>query len=767
MKYIFTIAILFLWVREVHSQEHPHNAKWIWQAQAGPHNTWMTFRKSFSVREIPANATAKIAVDSKYWLWINGKMVVFEGGLKRGPNPKETYYDKVDLKPYLTKGKNTIAILVWYWGKEGHSHISSGKGGLLFDAQIGALPVLSDKTWKIKIHPGYDTVRTGLQPYRPMSEFNVIFDARKDIPGWNQTTYNDKTWANAVEKGQAGSKPWNNLVERPIPQWKDYGLKDYAGPIRNQAGMGSYLIATLPYNAQFTPYLKVIAPAGLMIDIRTDAYMDGGGENVRAEYVTKAGEQEFESYGWMSGHHVYYTIPYGVQVVALKYRETGFDTEFAGKFSCNDQFLNQLRQKCLRTLYINMRDNYMDPTRERAMWAGDFMIQSGQTYYAMDTRANTLNKKSILEFVNWQTADSILYSPIPGPHAPLPFGPYRELPLQSLASISELGFGTYFQQTGDTATMQAVYPHAKKYLGKWHIGSNGLVIHRAGKWDWADWGTDIDAPLLDNAWYYLALKEAIRMAKLSGKPSDTVLYTNQKKSIEANFNKIFWNGKEYRSPGYKGETDERGNAMAVLCGFADGGKWDQLETVLTKQVHASPYMEKFVLEALFVMHQPAKALARMKERYRGMVESKMTTLSELWDGGGINHGWSGGPLTLLSQYVAGIAPAKPGYTAYNVMPQLGGLDSVHAVAASVKGKIEVNIIKKAGAFELTLHSPKGSTATVGVPKDRAKTSVSINGSEVFKNGKNINNPSGIEYAGEDAYYYKFKVPEGSWQFLAN
>ena len=105
-------------------------ADWIWSANDGPSNTWMCFRKTFSLGTVPTSAIAKIAVDSKYWMWINGTMVVWEGGLKRGPTPNDTYYDEEDIKAYLTSGTNTIAILVWYWGKDGFAHNSSGKGGL-------------------------------------------------------------------------------------------------------------------------------------------------------------------------------------------------------------------------------------------------------------------------------------------------------------------------------------------------------------------------------------------------------------------------------------------------------------------------------------------------------------------------------------------------------------------------------------------------------------------------------------------------------------
>ncbi|VGO13612.1 hypothetical protein PDESU_02169 [Pontiella desulfatans] len=92
-------------------------------------NQWSCFRNVVALDEAPRKAMARIAVDSKYWLWINGEQVVFEGQLKRGPTPDDTYYDEVDLAPYLKKGDNTIALLVWYFGKDGFSHKSSGTPG--------------------------------------------------------------------------------------------------------------------------------------------------------------------------------------------------------------------------------------------------------------------------------------------------------------------------------------------------------------------------------------------------------------------------------------------------------------------------------------------------------------------------------------------------------------------------------------------------------------------------------------------------------------
>ena len=116
-------------------------------------NTWIAFRKSVQLEDVPATALATIAADSKYWMWVNGRPVVFEGGLKRGPNPLDTYADKVDIAPFLKKGSNTIAVLLCYFGKDGFSHKSSGRAGLYFDCMAGKTPIRSNRQWKAALMP--------------------------------------------------------------------------------------------------------------------------------------------------------------------------------------------------------------------------------------------------------------------------------------------------------------------------------------------------------------------------------------------------------------------------------------------------------------------------------------------------------------------------------------------------------------------------------------------------------------------------------------
>ena len=37
-------------------------------------NTWMEFRKDITLKKKPKTAEARIAADSKYWLWVNGTL---------------------------------------------------------------------------------------------------------------------------------------------------------------------------------------------------------------------------------------------------------------------------------------------------------------------------------------------------------------------------------------------------------------------------------------------------------------------------------------------------------------------------------------------------------------------------------------------------------------------------------------------------------------------------------------------------------------------
>jgi hypothetical protein len=755
-------------------------SQWIGLDTPSKPNEWIAFRRDFDLRSGVSGLRARIAGDSKYWLWVNGRLVVFEGGLKRGPAPGATYFDVIDIAPYLRRGRNSVALLLWYFGKPGFSHVSSGRAGLLFELYRpgGEIVLASGKEWRALPHPAFSDTDKPLPNFR-LPESNIRFDARADLPtDWRTAPADPARWPAASVLGAAGAEPWGSLTMRPIPQWRDSGPRDYVNqaefPATSDHLPNRLLVAKLPYNAQVTPILEIEAPAGLKIGIQTDNYRGGGDPNVRAEYITREGRQSFESLGWMNGHAVHYSIPPGVRIRALKYRETGYDASFSGSFACDDPFLEKLHAKAARTLYVTMRDNYMDcPDRERAQWWGDAVIEIGEAFYALDRRSDALARKAILQLAAFQRSDGCLYAPIPASNWD------KELPLQMLASVGEKGFWTYELHSGDLDTLRAVYPAVRRYLQLWKVSPEGRVAQRQGGWAWGDWGKDIDMPLLTEAWYYLALQGFRHMAENLGHPEDLPWIDDQMKRIAAGFDAAYWHDRAYRSASYQGRTDDRANGLAVVAGLVPRERFPALRELFRAEFNASPYMEKYVLEALFLMGDADGALARLHQRYAEMVnDPACTTLWEGWKlntaefgGGTYNHAWSGGPLTLMYQYLAGIAPLAPGYTRFQVLPSPGPLRRLRAVVTSARGEITMALQRPPDDSKLTLEVsvPRGATCLAGLPLlvGRPFREIKLNGSPIWRDGQFVSGtPTGVSLESNSSpAHLVFDLPPGTWRLL--
>ncbi len=712
-------------------EKNDWSAKWIWDKNnLTEKNVWMSFNKKVIIGNVPDELIAHISADSKYWLYINGETVVFEGSVKRGPDKNSGYYDSIDIAPYLRKGENSISALVWFWDDEtSYSYCSSGQGGFIFEAINESVTILSDKSWKVKRNSAY--IDSPLYPpnYR-IPEYSIYFDARKEIGDWTNAAFDTSSWENATEYAVGGEGVYGKLYQRGIPFLKDYGLKDY----ENSKDYENYTVSKLsgekitvdiPYNAQLTPYLKVIAPAGKKIRITTENTLIGA---VSTTYITKEGEQEFESLGWFNGEHITYDIPKGVTVLSLKYRETGYDSSFCGNFTCDDEFMNSLWQKSLRTLYVTMRDNFMDcPDRERAQWWGDVTSEMIMTMYSMDSNSYLLYQKGVESMLSHVDETKVLQTVVPIN------GDYFELPVQQLAGI--VGFLTYYEYTGDTAFLEKVYDASLDYLKLWEIGKNNLVVHRAGSWDWPDWGNKADMTAIENAWVYYALSATEEMATILEKDGDIPFIAERKNTISKGY-KSLWTEDGFKSGDVK-NPDDRANALAVLAGLADEEQYEIITKVLKTTKNSSPYMEYYVLEALCKMGEYEAAKERIKNRYDGMMCEDYSTLWEFWDSwrGTMNHAWSGGPLVIMSKHFAGITPIEAGYEKVKIDPQYSLSDSMSCTVPSVKGLITVSYEKTSDGYTVNVTIPQGVKAYVYVPDDAL---VIINSEVYYQNGEYVN-----------------------------
>ena len=530
---------------------------------------------------------------------------------------------------------------------------------------------------------------------------------------------------------------------------KDYGLKDYIGLSRDLPHSESAawkLVARMPYNCHFQPWIELEAPAGLVVRLNSSnplvLYL-----TPTETYTTVDGVQTYEAKNWVSGEGAIYTIPAGVTVKAVKYRETGYDTTLAGSFECNDGDFNILWQKAARTVYICMRDHYYDcPDRERVGFWGDGTPEMNQCFYAFDAASHRLAKELVL-----RKLEPKFY---PGQH---------------LEFLGEYGLWFNYLHTGDLESIKAVYDPTKTFL---------LETYQLGNpRQWFDWGKEAkDLPVIETCFLYIDLNTLKKMAALTGHEADLPVIETRLEAIRRTFDKKYWKGDGYRS-GNVSAPDDRANAMAVNAGLADKSKWAAIyDNVLTKTTNASCFFDRWVFEALCTMGKQDYALLRMADRYKTMIPCSFTTLWEHYDrwwatrlnafdaGSSLNHGWNP-PVLNLSQTIAGVAPEAPGWSTYHVLPKEAFPTSIKVVVPSVKGPVKVQLKKTASEYSLGLVSPPNTQAIVGIPKGSflSLTAVRVNGSTVW-DGAFRPGPTGLSWGGEDDSYLKFKVDPGAWNF---
>lgn len=765
MKRILILLVTVLWCCGRFYADN-WKAKWIVTFDnQNETNSWHAFKKRVNIESVPQQAIAKIAVDSKYWLWINGQLVVFEGGLKRGPNPMDTYYDEVDIAPWLKEGENTVAILMWYFGKDGFSHISSGKAGLLFECKTSEVDIISDITWSGSVLKAYGTSQ-GIKPNFRLSESNVLYDARKAIGNWVSAEFNDRKLGQVRVFGNAGCYPWNTLHKRPVPLFKNYELKPYIEKSKH----GDTLICKLPYNCQFTPYIKLRSKTGIPVKMFTDNHLlFDPAYCIYGEYITKEGVQEYEHLAWINGHIMYYVIPEDIEVLDVQFRETGYDSEFTGDFNSSDEFLNALWEKARRTLYVTMRDNFMDcPDRERAQWAGDAVNESLEAYYALSPSSHQLVRKWLSETVNWQKPDGSLFAPVPAGNW------FDELPGQVLATIGKYGLWYYYLYSGDRKLIEELYPGVKKYLNLWEPDEKGTMKLRTGNWTWGDWGDHKDMVLLYNLWYYIAVQGMYNIAVELNYSQDAQKYKTFLDRFKISFNEQFWNGKAYRHSDYTDATDDRVQALAVVSDIADKSKYPALLQVFKQEEHASPYMEKYVFEAMMKMGYESEAIQRHKNRFSYMVNHRdFTTLFEGWGigkngfgGGTVNHAWSGGGLVVCSQYICGVAPLAPGFAHFQIIPQPGPLSHAQTIVPTIHGNIKVGFQVTGKKYLSAIEIPTTTKAVIGIPKLRKYNIIQINGKVVWEKGKYIPNTLVTQENIPDSSYITFNCNAGRYSIVA-
>jgi alpha-L-rhamnosidase len=189
--------------------ENEWKGQWIGMDKAYPWDSETQFsrlsarylRKEFTVGKKVKQAMVHIAGLGLYELYINGKKIN-DKVLSPAPTDyrKTILYNSFDITSHIQNDKNAIGVTLgngrFYAMRQAYKPYKINTFGypkmrltLIIDYQDGTKAVIgSDSSWKF----------TADGPIRSNNEYDgEEYDARKELPGWNEIDYDDRAWENA------------------------------------------------------------------------------------------------------------------------------------------------------------------------------------------------------------------------------------------------------------------------------------------------------------------------------------------------------------------------------------------------------------------------------------------------------------------------------------------------------------------------------------------------------------------------------------------
>jgi hypothetical protein len=158
--------------------------------------------------------------------------------------------------------------------------------------------------------------------------------------------------------------------------------------------------------------------------------------------------------------------------------------------------------------------------------------------------------------------------------------------------------------------------------------------------------------------------------------------------------------------------------MALACGVVPPCYIASVaDYVASKRFSCSTYMSQFVLEALFAAGRETDAFQLMTSSedrsWLGMMAKGATITMEFWDltleePGRIpdmNHSWSTAPLNMISRWVLGVRPLKPGFDEVAVCPHLGLLKHLDGTVPTPRGSVHLKMSQTDGVWQVELKTP--------------------------------------------------------------
>ncbi len=748
-------------------------------------------RKEFKTTKKIRRATAYICGLGLFELYLNGEKIgdqVLAPGLS--DYSKRSLYMTFDVTKNLVVGENAVGVILGNGRffaprrNDPAKTVNYGFPKMIFQLSIDYIDgteqtIVSNKTWKI----------TANGPITANNEYDgEIYDARKEILGWDKIGFNDSKWMNA-EIVTNPSKILSAQMLEPIR------IMQTLQPQSIKKIKPGVYIYDMGQNMVGWVSIKVRAKRGTKIKMRFAERLKPDGElyvaNLRTAkqtdvYITKGKglekwEPRFTYHGFRFVELIGYPSKPTLNTIEGKVVYNSIRT--VGRFSCSNDIVN----KVYKAAYWGIRGNYRSiptdcPQRdERQGWLGDRSINSYGESFIFDN--NMLYENWMTNIANAQKSSGSI------PDVAPPYWPVYSDNMTWPSSIIIISDNLY-RQYGNIKVIKDNYSAMKKWL--FYMRDKYMKNYLLPKDTYGDWCMPPKDPKLihsqdstritpgdfiGSAYFYHCLKLMEKYAYLLKKNSDAKEYSDLSKKVRNAVNNNYLDKKM----DYYANNTVTANALAVYFNIPPKEiiykVFDNIvdRTANEYKNHTSCGLvgEQWIMQTLTDNGRPDIAFDFASNitypSWGYMIENGATTIWELWNGNtgdpamnSGNHVMLLGDLVVwLYQDLAGIEsdPQEPGFKHIIMKPYLvGDLKFVNASYQSIFGPIKSEWHLMNSKFSWQIEIPANTTATIYIPakSERDVTENAIQASKV----KNI---EFVKYESDRAIY---KIGSGTYNFVS-
>ncbi len=410
-----------------------------------------------------------------------------------------------------------------------------------------------------------------------------------------------------------------------------------------------------------------------------------------------------------------------VKLMGFDYRETGYPLEVVSTASASDKDFKGIWDISLNSLRRCMHETYEDcPFYEQLQYAMDTRSQILFTYMlGMDDR---MARRTIDDFHRARRPDGMINCSYPnvGPNIIPGFSIYYILMIHD-----------HMMYFGDKELIKKYFPTVDGILGYFSrcLDERGLVekiggiLGRHHYWSYVDWAPEwgrtvgvpdaiLDGPItMESLLYTFGLNAAAELAEYIGRDGLASEYRARANSVKDAIRKYCMgeNGLIQDGPGID-KYSQHCQIFGVLTDFATG---DEAAHLIDNMLNNKSLAQCSVSFCFYMFRALEKAGMYDKTEgvwapWREMLANHLTTCVEnATDGRSDCHAWGSVIIYELLAVILGVRPAKPGYAAATINPNLGYLEWAEGSVITPKGLVTVKARKENGKVVTDISVPEG------------------------------------------------------------